>query len=935
MTWCGTEGTTTTLRRPLPNVNNLLLCPQIYQVAAEVDPDPQGQYLVWTAHAKDSVFHRRWPSGTWESRGTFRASEMQFIDPDRGFCGGLDLIEHMVTTDRGLNWTPVNPGINMGDVSMVSPWADVCVARLPTKPGDDEEDVVLSKLLKYQTAPPAEHLQSLDFLIKWAVGLEPFWEYESLMTTSWWADHELEDLELYDPLAGPGWQGDVPLTLNSALWALNDGFQFACHHCHAGPRDWMVGGEVGYPEYLNYVSLLNGEIANGDRTGIAVSGGCHAGYLMDDSAIGRCFLLSPYGGSVAYSGFTIANFGIDELGALLIEAVYGQECFKLGLAHKVATFLRHTQRPRNGIFEALLGDPTMDVWTRDPAEFDVSHMDAVSTEDTDFEVTVLDSSSTDPVPGALVLISVKDPETGQYPVYYRAETGSDGVARFVELYLCVAGEMVVTATKHNYLPHRSTCRIVIRCGHGFATANSQQRNIVRVPGTNNLHLVYSDAGAIMHSASPNGGVTWSRPEFIDYGERPAVTLNYDQAGGQNRTAPWVAYLQNGDVRVAILENDQSPVFVTLFDGTYPDSVAGPPAIVACPVPDPPCPTAWATYNVIYDVTGDPWYRVYARKFTELQQSDPDILDEQTEYWCGEPAIAITPGDEVHVAWRRDCNTVGSIIWYKRYITEWLEDAIPVSNYRPNARCPFIEVWGDSCWAVFTSGGEVYWAGRQIGLPPGWWTTPADFSQSPGVESDCPVQALGNVRAWEEGNNDQTDIFVRHGEVTVNLSNTPTQTSAFPSIDAYYDDVVGKTLVNAVWTEELVPNELYEVVFKQYEPDPGFGPGRGQPRYVAVATGDSCPSPYCRYRDGGIKYGPYSLDYARDTLRYVLPYLDPVYDYWVRAVVYHEGEERWSQGVRLGDSLRVLVETEPRKPETIWVQVPVKAYQGDGVADLAA
>jgi len=198
-----------------------------------------------------------------------------------------------------------------------------------------------------------------------------------------------------------------------------------------------------------------------------------------------------------------------------------------------------------------------------------------------------------------------------------------------------------------------------------------------------------------------------------------------------------------------------------------------------------------------------------------------------------------------------------------------------------------------------------------------------------------VQALRNVRAWDEIVEGQTDILVRVDDNIINLSSTAGHNSTYPSVDAFYDDVVSRTLVNAVWTEELVPNELYEVAFKQYEPEPGFGPGSRHPRYVAVATGDSSPSPYCEHRDGGIKYGPYSLDYARESLRYKLTYLDPVYDYWVRAVVYHEGKGRWSQSIRLDDSLGVLVEAEPQKPETIWVQIPAKAYQKDGIADLAA
>lgn len=68
---------------------------------------------------------------------------------------------------------------------------------------------------------------------------------------------------------------------------------------------------------------------------------------------------------------------------------------------------------------------------------------------------------------------------------------------------------------------------------------------------------------------------------------------------------------------------------------------------------------------------------------------------------------------------------------------------------------------------------------------------------------------------------------------------------------------------------------------------------------------------------------------------MLPYLDPQYDYYVRAIAYQQTRQSWSQRFRIGDSLGAQFNLTPSKPETLWAKLPVKSYWRHGISRLAA
>jgi hypothetical protein len=397
------------------------------------------------------------------------------------------------------------------------------------------------------------------------------------------------------------------------------------------------------------------------------------------------------------------------------------------------------------------------------------------------------------------------------------------------------------------------------------------------------------------------------------------------------------YKKDADIMAAILHTGLPIAYVTVFDGSDPYAVAGPPAAVAKTVAETRWPAAWATYEVISQGITQLEYRIYATLFTELGPNRTDTLDRQHQFECRRPSVAITPGDIVHVAWQRDNNTTGSNIYYKQFTGLWTPEW-PVSNNMPTAHNPFVQVYGDSVFVEFSSPanpGDIRVRPRCVNHPYNDWRDIRDVSNTPADHSDRPAMSTREVSVWQETVAGEGEVFINIAGEVADVSGT-ISSSAYPSVDATINPETGQIKASIVWTEEIDPLvPLYEVKFAERNWLPHDGAASGAPAFYAVTTGESVPSPYCRYRSGAVRVGPYDLDFGRDSLAYSLPFLDPSYDYYLRAIVYHEGQGRWSQGIRFQDTLSKVVGFEPGKPETIWVQVPPRTYLRDAVADLAA
>jgi hypothetical protein len=139
------------------------------------------------------------------------------------------------------------------------------------------------------------------------------------------------------------------------------------------------------------------------------------------------------------------------------------------------------------------------------------------------------------------------------------------------------------------------------------------------------------------------------------------------------------------------------------------------------------------------------------------------------------------------------------------------------------------------------------------------------------------------------------------------------------------------LVYMLWTERIGPG-CFTVNVGRYGHDgpPTLGRAEHDYPFYAASFGDSVQSPYCLQRDGFVRYNSRKADYARNRLRYRLPWLDELRRYRVYATFYHESPKRLSQRIEFGDTAGMVVDIDSGKPVTVWFDLPPRRYR-DGTA----
>jgi photosystem II stability/assembly factor-like uncharacterized protein len=833
----------------------------------------------------------------------------------------------MHSTDGGQTWHDELP---LGrDWSAVDCWPDVWLGRLPAVPCTGDAAIIQHKLWCYRNQPSTATVKRC--LFSSSAGVSAPWDPKLIMYFENWESTlmglGLELHELYHPPSGTQgtdhWEGDEEFTRATLIPNLNLGPHFVCDYWHSGPNAWEMGDRS---EILNYTDLDTGAVRNGDAVSLVFGNGCHALYLQGDEKIGRSFLTSAAGGGVAYVGRSVKVFFPESpVCPSFLYEVFGEGDITLGTALANAVS-RPYGAGRERALVNFLCDPTLDVWTDAPTALTVEHDVAILPQPTDFKVKVHDEDGV-AVDGATVCLSLKYADD-DYPVYEVGLTREDGSA-VLHIEPKYTGELVVSVTKHNYLPYRGTCAVGLLSDDPDATGNNEQRHIARVPGKGTLHIVYTANGNVMHSRSDDGGLTWHCPDVLGQGEYPSLTLNYPDMGSTIRTEPWVVYRSGCDIKLARIVSGQGVSTTTLLSGNAPDSVPGAPSVAACPLPDVTLPLAWATFEVTYTVGTKSSYKIQARRFDSRSVSRTDILDSQEQHECSRPCVAITPGDVVHVAWQLD-NESRASVWYSDFRGTAWSTPFWVSHEHDGAHNPFVEAAGSMVRVAWASPADVpdIWAREKpIG---GMWETPYNASQTTDA-SDNPVLALKAVEAWQEDVDSQGDVYVRmFGDVT-NLSRTPVTDSRYPSIVAETDGGTGRTTAYVVWTEGLstpTPQYNYEVSFATRNWTPQESEVGDAVSLYSVATGESLPSEYCESRDSAVECDGYALDYGADSLTYRLPYLDPQYDYEARFVVYHDSGGTWRQAVSVEDTLETQVSYRREVPETVVVSISPASYQED-------
>jgi photosystem II stability/assembly factor-like uncharacterized protein len=472
----------------------------------------------------------------------------------------------------------------------------------------------------------------------------------------------------------------------------------------------------------------------------------------------------------------------------------------------------------------------------------------------------------------------------------------------------------------------------------YATAFNQGRHLVRIPN-DTFHFVYSNNGKIFYSYSINMGVTWSREE-LENGYFPSIAID-------QKNYRWITFWQDGDI-ICIVKNDQGYSKDTVIFDCGDTCWAGPPAIAVHPGQQP---FAYITYPVYVSeaVPNIPLGPPVECNYSCIKLSVLDTIDiahyiideeEENKPVCF-PSLAVTPGDYLQLVWQRDGE-----IWYrtnngKILPQNWknitFQDKLNISSSSTVlSQHPFIESYGDYIYAAWREGedtlpGEIY-RRKKMRTSPYWDATIVNISQSPNDESDYPVLATSDVVAYQEkveGTNYEIYAWI-HGDSTdtiVNISETDNP-SKFPHVVVEPPGQSEPEKIDAIWTEAVIPDSLYEVKFNQYDPSQEEMKFFGMMEYISVSVGDTEASPYCEQRNGYIDYGEFACDYANSSLIYNIPYLNPSSNYLLRAVAYKEGSQSGKEEVYVDTTLVTEVTYQPNIPETVYALLPKETYEND-------
>lgn len=466
---------------------------------------------------------------------------------------------------------------------------------------------------------------------------------------------------------------------------------------------------------------------------------------------------------------------------------------------------------------------------------------------------------------------------------------------------------------------------------GFRTEPSQGRHLVRDPARGTLHLVMqSDADSVYYSRSTNDGTSWSSWLPLGSGKNPTVGLAvlpedvyppyisvcvaYNSKTGDSLLYRWCdPYQEPG------LGNWSSGVIIST-----PTSPVGAPALV----------TFGGTRVYVAHTEGSGYY-LFCSDF-DYNAPGSSVLD-TIDYSlnCGQPSLAVDGGGiNVHAAWKR-----GSEIYYapRDSVGNW--PSLRVDYTTDPSQHPFIECYGDRVYVVWSDDqpfapNDVWQAWKYLGSP-GW-----DARNNISLSSDSsasPTQAFGEFTTWSEGRASPDMFDIKYWSPTWDSGivepNPATWSSWTHSQMAYFWIPIGFGLgadLWSAWTESPNPGlPPFTVLTKKltfYPPLGGGGDGFGS--YYQVQAGQDAPSPYCRKRDGVIVFKDKAVDFAKDSLVYEFPYLDPRYDYFVKMKSYRETGVNWSEAISLDGKALRTVQFAPNKVDTAWVKLPYELYRQD-------
>ncbi len=717
--------------------------------------------------------------------------------------------------------------------------------------------------------------------------------------------------------------------------ALNQGRSYLLYTGHGHTTRWSDPFNVS-PEGLN----------NGSKLPIVVVWCCYGGLLGN---LGERWLKAKRNdsltGSVVYIGTSQVGQAKyrNHIARNIFRAIFQYQKTTIGMAFqegKDSLWAFHISNPDTcppeSVFKYycdfnLLGDPELNLWTAVPKPMLVSHEREIPTGQQSFAVTVSDLNG--PIQNALVCVMMPNDTT----VYKYDYTNSNGIIN-LPIYLSQTDWLYVTVTARNHIPYEDSCQVFPVSAQ--ATYPNQGKHLIRKPNSSELHRVFETDDKVFYQMSSNWGQNWSTSTYLGDGNYPCISIG--PIGG----TPWVLWGSSrpyGPFYSAVKRTDGSWNIREIFP--IGEELISNPSMALATIQNEQGDLAYCVFRT--------HNRILFGAYDTLKDYCVGLIDDYDP--CLAPSISITPADLLHIVWQRDISEEGKIFYTtseKVHPNDIRQDIPPnlLGTHRISqpawpqtepASNPSVEAYGEYVYAAWRGPneqgnpefGDIWRRARWLPYEdPSRWEPPENKSETRDNESNYPVMSTDFVRVWHESIADNNwDIWARfEPEDSAQPIFQTSSPSKYPHIAGYWDPnppVPPTYCVNTIWTEEIAP-EIYEVRFDCYRYVYNPDPEEKASLYYAVEIGDNTPSSYCTQRDGYLSYGQYKIDYGQQKLKYKLPYLHPSYYYDLRAIVYQQGQNSYSQNFDIDSIYSTTLTFTSNRPETVWIRIPQQAYKYD-------
>lgn len=710
--------------------------------------------------------------------------------------------------------------------------------------------------------------------------------------------------------------------------AIDEGRSFVVYRGSANPQTW-----------LSPMDVHETELDNGWQLPIVISGTCYHGNFSQ--AVAFCNKWTQAGsaqaprGAVAVLATSTVGAGVDLSWSRhfatrgFMEAIFDWDFTMLGSAfvwgknYMYDNWYYERVREYNGW--SLIGDPTLQICTSIPEYMAVQHPSVIEMNiPTDLTIIVGEETG-EPIQDALVTIYKAGSTAPE--IFEKENTDVNGLVVFENIVVPTSGVMHVTVTYnywvYNYVPYQGEIQVYqMMTDDASALAYNGNRHLARKPGSEELHLVYTNDGSIVYRFSSNGGTDWEVPVNIGDGKFPAIALDSDhlpsvtwtdEEGGlwyrrKTTNSNWsdVYHLDNPTIPGDMHLNSPPSIAIQSFDpniahilvtrlGLIPESdgfgYAHTLEDFSFPISDP----GQGVFTTIEEVTG--------------------LLEPPLRSF---PSIArCEANNSLHAVWQR----VDTICYAVKPSGGWWLNWNAPFSYQGEQSChPFAETYGDSIYVVWHNDaeGEVYRGARHLQNRRFQWM---NFSQT-SVSSGYPVNASGffTVYAEEPTAGLPYDIFYKVSPYDDRISISGTAyASLYPQSVARF--ALAPYLYTAWQDRDAVP---YEIRFRKMRHQ-----DHQESAFLTSISGLDQSSLYLVTRDGFVPHWRVPVDIGTSSTSYHFE-LEPRYTYKLRAVFYHEGSDSWCAHMKIDNDIQSTVSYDAYNAETFECWIPPSLYEDGAV-----